>query len=210
MKYTDVVKSFSKRADAANDAIAAGITGGALNACTLGVGGGLAKLGGAIAGVCKNNEGQKYVEDIEKNPALSWIPGVGAYRYQQRAIADAVANKSSAPRALAVSEDVGTLGAAVAPTLLGTGVGGLIGGGKGALVGGIAGAGVSAAAQLLGGIIGMSRRKRNPEESKAYNQDVKSALLYNYLLPGSAAYNKARRMKSVLARDYAVADKLKD
>lgn len=84
------------------------------------------------------------------------------------------------------------------PALLGYGGAKLFGeSDKTALNFGIGGFGLSSLAHVAGVLSGIARRPRTPEEQEEYNNSTGSTIA-NYLIPGVAAHNTGRRLKSAL------------
>lgn len=187
MKYTEALQ-MRKTADGGviNDALGNAITVGAT--MPLGGIGGLASLGGTIAGLAAGPAKEKDLNKMDKRPAYSYIPGVGAYRLARKQLA---AVDNSRPRSTLLSEMAGPLTSSVAPALVGAGLGAAFGGQPGAAIGALAGGAASGGATLLGNLIGMARRRRTDMERGI--EDEEESRLANLLVPGVAGYRTGRR-----------------
>lgn len=187
MKYTEAMQ-MRKTADGGviNDALGNAITVGAT--MPLGGIGGLASLGGTIAGLAAGPAKEKDLNKMDKRPAYSYIPGVGAYRLARKQLA---AVDNSRPRSTLLSEMAGPLTSSVAPALVGAGLGAAFGGQQGAAIGALAGGAASGGATLLGNLIGMARRRRTDMERGI--EDEEESRLANLLVPGVAGYRTGRR-----------------
>lgn len=187
MKYTEALQ-MRKTADGGviNDALGNAITVGAT--LPLGGIGGLASLGGTIAGLAAGPAKEKDLNKMDKRPAYSYIPGVGAYRLARKQLA---AVDNSRPRSTLLSEMAGPLTSSVAPALVGAGLGAAFGGQQGAAIGALAGGAASGGATLLGNLIGMARRRRTDMERGI--EDEEESRLANLLVPGVAGYRTGRR-----------------
>ena len=145
-------------------------------------------MGGAVTGLVEGPAKEKDLVKMDKKPGYSYIPGVGAYRLARKQLA---AVENDRPRRTLLSEAAGPVTSAIAPAALGAGLGAAFGGQQGAAIGALAGGGASTAAQLIGGLIGMARRRRTDTERGI--EDSKESLLANLLVPGVAGYRSGRR-----------------
>lgn len=158
-------------------------------------------------------------EDLKKFKSYSFVPFVGGYRAAKRNMyVDNKLSKGDSTHKHALSEKFGKSTSILAAILAGGGLGALGGGlggaaynkyGNGskdawingaiggALGGATAGGVVGILAHLIGRVRGLIEKRRSDEEHSEY---LKEGVLGNYLLPGKAAYNTAKRAK--MMNDY--------
>lgn len=152
-------------------------------------------IGGAM-GFLAGKPTEERLEEWDKKPGLSWLPGVGQYR-KVRKIIDATENKM--PRHVLVAEHLGPAAQLLAASL----VGGVVGAGAGGPVGAAIGAGVGSTipsmANVIGTLIGGAKKRRTEKEQA--EADNKQNLTATWLLPGYAGYTRARRMPSIIRRE---------
>ena len=194
--YERVVGSvLSKKAGVTSDILLGAVGGaplGALEFVAPGLGNAASTVVGNAGGIAGASTPAGDIKDLDKNPALSLIPGVAAYRLQQRVQAAAKKYGDKSPRARTFSTMYGPATSTLLTALLGAGIGAGVGAftgkpGAGALIGGGTGAGVASLANLLGTIGAGIMPRRTDEEQKATSGDTQKIL--NYTVPGVAAYD---------------------
>ena len=142
-------------------------------------------------------------EDVKKfndTPALSFIPGVGYYRISQRVQGTAKKYGDKAPRARALSTELGPVTSTLLSTLIGSGIGAttsLITGEpkdiiRGGIAGGLTGATAASIANLIGALsAGITPRRTDKEQKDSGRVSQK---VMNYLVPGVATYDKFKTL----------------
>lgn len=172
----------------------------------------LGQLAGLARGIDKSEE-KKLTDKLNEYSGTTFLPASFGYRDTLRhRLADRKASKGKVDRKAIASEFFGNF---TSPLLL-TALSGVLGAGAGYLVdrhkgdidlnntidggiiGGAAGAIGSTVALLTGLGLGMYKRRRSQEDHAKYLKDDR-LVDKNLLLPGYAAYNTGRRMRSQTA-----------
>ena len=168
----------------------------------------IGQLAGLVQNIDSKNE-KELTDKLNRYSGLTLLPGVFGYRDTLRhRLADRKASKGKVDRKALVSEYFGTfttpLLTAAAGALVGSGIGAGVGAltgegdehvATGGILGASAGAVGGAAALLTGLALGLYKRRRSQEDHAKYlNAD--NLVAKNLLLPGYAAYQTGRRMRS--------------
>lgn len=152
-------------------------------------------IGGAV-GFFAGKPTEERLEKWDKQPELSWFPGVGQYRKVRKNL-DVTENKM--PRGTFAAEHLGPAAQLLALSLVGGVVGATAGGPLGAVIGAGVGSTIPVTADAIGTLIGKARKRRTEKEQA--EADSKQNLTATWLLPGYAGYTRARRMPSITRRE---------
>lgn len=187
--YTRLAKRASTRSD-----VAGAIVG---NLLPPGVGAVVGGIGGTI-GMLSDPPRESDIDDMDRSQGLSFIPGVGAYRLNQRVSKEVHDHGGNKADLISMSLGPITSSALLAAAL--AGAGGLLGGGTGAALGGLLGAGLGMGGTYAGLMLGTYSDPRTNEEFKEHFKGSKAALA-NYLVPGYAGYNAGQIGNRLLDND---------
>jgi len=126
----------------------------------------------------------------------AFLPGGFGYNIGRRARGVAGESKEDGARASKPnlwSEESGSLTAAGITTGLASLIGKKLGGRDGAARGALAGIGVSTAGTVAAALLALAKKRRTREEQTAHD-DKGSNVLLNLLVPGTATYNRFKRI----------------
>lgn len=195
--------------------------GGAIATSVIPYIGGPANVVGSIAGSLNEAPTEKEEKDMDDNPTLSLVPGVGAYRVGRRLRAQTESDRGDFRHTLGTlfGDTTSTLATTTAATILGAALGAYggkrygntgdkyqdigVGAGIGAMGGMALGAGGSLLAQIVAAIKAGVTPTRTKAEQRAYANDPSIAA--EFLVPGVATYNRfksyGRSMADAKERD---------
>ena len=170
--------------------------------------GGLGVPVGSFIGWLAGKPSKERLQKWDEHPGLSWLPGVGSYRIMRKTL-DTMGpegEKTKRVRSRLLSE---TLGQGTSAALLalalggaGAGIGAALGGRDAARVFGLSGVGAglygAAMANVIGSLVGTTRKRRTENEQAVADQKGQAAA---WLVPGVGAYRSARRLPSLTSRE---------
>lgn len=169
--------------------------------------GGLISATGALHGLVKGPASEEELLEMDKHPAYSYLPGVGASRLVRKMQSTGTSENK---RKHVASE----LLAPAAHVLAAATAGAVINGVKNfntfrsrgqkvrdLVVGGAIGATLGALPTMLGSSIGRYRRNRSSAEQDAHDNNASVAA--NWFIPGVAGYNATQRMRGALRDEFS-------
>lgn len=136
---------------------------------------------------------------MNDSEALALVPGVAAYRNMRRVKRQTEADDGTHSRLW--SQLIGPTTSTALTTGIGAAIGHAVDKEDGALLGGLAGLGTAGVANVLAGIIAAIRRRRTPEEQRAYANSGIGTGAAEYLVPGVAAYNHFKTVGAAMGKD---------
>lgn len=148
-------------------------------------------LGGTVHGLIDHAPTKQQIQEFDKSPGMSYIPGVGISRLSRRR------RKQGASRSKVVSQSIGGLTSSLLLTAIAAITGGIYGNAqsgaqgakRGAVLGAITGGAASGLAHLGGAISAGITDTRSKQQQQDYDQSGASTAA-NFLIPGFSTYNK--------------------